>query len=289
MSPRFRRYDGAMRYGPVLVLIFAVVNAGPAEAQQRPLPIEPVAGVGVGNLSLEFGADYARGVRFTLSGLEGNLWRLALLRIDVGLSDIADFELSGGLRDRLEIASTTPAVLSNDLRLRNPSSTSAFDDIMVGTKVRLVRETSERPGLAVRITTRLPNAKHPSGLGQNTTDFYSTLVVGQSVLGTQITGNIGFGILGDPLRGNRRVDSALYGVALNRVVTTDVALVAEIDGRTGPLEPGLESRAIARAGAIWTHGPTRLSVDATMGLTDRDGGFGVAFNAGFILRRAFSQ
>jgi hypothetical protein len=274
---------GPIRFGFSLAttLVLAGAHAFPAAAQQRPLPIEQLAGAGAGNVSLDVGADYARATRFTLSGLRGDLWRIGLVRIDVGLSSIADFEISGGLRDHLRITSTTPAIFSDKLRLTDPSSTSAFDDIIVGTKVRLVGEERGRPGVAVRVATRLPNAKHPSGLGQNTTDFYSTLIVGESVSATEITGNIGFGILGDPLRGNRRVDSVLYGIALSHAVTARVALVAGVDGRTGPLEPGLEPRAIGRAGAMWTHGQTRVAVDATWGLTNRDGNLGGALTAGF--------
>src|SRR5579862_8340358 len=142
-----------------------VVNASVVFGQDRPLPNEPLNGVGDGNVAVQIGADYTRDVQYPLSGLDGNLWRIALVQIDVGLSSIADFELSGGLRDRLEITSMTPAVLSGLLRLSNPNSTSAFDDIIVGTHVRVLADADDRPGFGFRIATRLPNSKHPSGLG----------------------------------------------------------------------------------------------------------------------------
>jgi hypothetical protein len=173
-------------------------------------------------------------------------------------------------------------VLSDQLKLTDPSSTGAFDDIVVGTKIRLLGEHPGTPGVAVRVATRLPNAKHPSGLGQDTTDFYSSLIVGQSISATHITVNLGFGILGDPLRGNRHVGSLLYGVALNHTVVADCAtLIVGVDGRTGPAEPGLESRAIGRIGALWTHGPARVELDGTLGLTNRDGNLGMAVTLGF--------
>jgi hypothetical protein len=265
----------------VATLVFVGAHAWPVAAQQRPLPIEPLVGAGPGNVSVDVGADYTRATQFTLSGLKGNLWRVGLVRIDVGLSSIADFEISGGLRDHLHIVSATPAVLTDELRLTDPSSTSAFDDIIVGTKVRLVPKESQWPGIAVRIATRLPNAKHASGLGQNTTDFYGTLILAQSVAATEITANFGIGLLGDPLRGNRHVNSAMYSVALTHPIATDVALVVGVDGRTGPLEPGLEPRAIGRVGAMWTQGSARVGVDATLGLTSRDGNLGIALKAGF--------
>src|SRR5580704_16643783 len=132
----------------LLILVLSVVaNAPTALGQQRPLPAEGVDGVGAGNVALQVGADYASDVQFTLSGLQGNLWRVGLVRIDVGLSQIADFELSGGLRDRLAITSTKPAVLSGLLRLSDPTSTSAFDDIIVGTRIRVWADAADRPGV----------------------------------------------------------------------------------------------------------------------------------------------
>jgi hypothetical protein len=263
------------------VLALAVANVRSAYGQQRPLPTEVVEGVGAGNIPLQAGADYTRDARFSLSGLQGNLWRIALLQIDVGLSQIADLEISGGLRDRLMITSTTPAVLSGLLRLTDPTTTSAFDDVIVGTRIRLRADSPGQLGFAVRVATRLPNAKHPSGLGQNTTDFFGTLIVGRTVALTHVTGNIGLGILGDPLQGNRRVHSLLYGAAISRDLTDRLQVVTHLDGRTGPLEPGLEPRAIASLGVAWTEGPTHLEIDGTEGLTKWDGGVGVAVNARF--------
>src|ERR1700730_1921636 len=84
-------------------LLFLALIPGPLAAQQRPLPTEMPNGVGAGNVAVQLGVDYARDVRFPLSGLEGNLARVGLVRFDVGLSDIADLDLSGGVRDRLMI------------------------------------------------------------------------------------------------------------------------------------------------------------------------------------------
>lgn len=262
-------------------LILTIAPARGAIAQPRPLPTAGVEGAGAGNVTLETTVDYSRDVRYTLSGLEGNLWRFGLIRIDVGLSPIADFELSGGLRDHLAITSRAPAVLSNLLQLSDPSSTGAFDDIIVATRIRLLSERPNAPGLAVRFGTRLPNAKHPSGLGQDTTDFYGSLIVGQTVSQAHVTANVGFGVLGDPLRGDRRVGSFLYGAAFGGPIASHVSLVAGADGRTGPMEPGLESRAVARAGLVFTRGPMRVELDGTRGLTVRDGRFGAALSVGY--------
>jgi len=274
-----RRHD----WRPIAIgLALTIGGVRSAAAQSRPLPTEPVDGVGAGNIGLQAGVDYARDTQFTLSGLEGNLWRVALIRLDFGLSSIADLELSGGLRDHLQITSTHPAPLSDQLVLPNPTSTGAFDDIVVGTKIRLRQEENGVPGFALHVGTRLPNAKHPSGLGQDTTDFYARAIAGDSIGVLHVTVNAGLGVLGDPLNGSRHVSSFLYGTEISGPLAPRLALVVGGDGRTGPNEPGLEARAIARIGFAWTNGPVRVNLSATRGLTNRDGKFGFAVSAGYV-------
>ena len=257
-----------------------VLGAGAARAQPRPLPAEPVDGPGAGNVELQTSVDYARDARFTLSGLGGDLWRVGLVRIDVGLSSIADFEISGGVRDHLIIRSRTEAPLSDLLRLPNPNATGAFDDLLVGTRIRLL-DGDSGTRIGVRVATRLPNAKHPSGLGQNTTDFYGSLLVDQSIAALQLVGNVGYGLLGDPLDAHRHVGSFLYSVLVSQRLFRGLSVVAAVDGRTGPLEPGLESRGIARTGFAWARRAVRMELDGTVGLTSRDGNLGAAIATSF--------
>jgi len=187
--------------------------------------------------------------------------------------------MSAGLRDHLTITSTTPAVLSDQLHLSNPTATDSFDDLVVGTKVRVRDEQAGPPGVAFDVATRLPNAKHGSGLGQDSMDFYARLLVAQPTPVVHVTINVGLGVLGDPLQGNRHVQSVLYGAELSRPLTRQLAVVVGADGRTGPSQPGLEPRAIGRGGVAWTEGAARIEVNGTVGLTSRDGNLGVAVKA----------
>jgi hypothetical protein len=66
---------------------------------------------------------------------------------------------------------------------------------------------------------------------------------------------------------------------ISRAVTDRISALVGLDGRTGPSEPGLESRAIARIGVSRAQGPIRIRLDGTYGLTDRDGSVGFAINA----------
>jgi hypothetical protein len=262
------------------VLVLSVVLVCPAAAQQRPLPTDDAIGLGAGNVLVETSTDFARNIQFRLSGLSGDLWRVGLIRLQFGLSSIAEFDLSGGLRDHLFIDSIEPAPLSNLLVLRSPTSTGAFDDIIVGTKVTLVPEAADRPAVAVRVATRLPNSKHPSGLGQNTTDFFASVLASHSFGPTRLTGNAGLGVLGDPLASNHRVNSFLYGAEIGREIDRRFGVIAGVDGRTGPPLPGLEPRAISRVGLVLTEGRARFELDGTYGLTLRDGDVGIALSAG---------
>ena len=133
--------------------------------------------------------------------------------------------MSAGLRDHLTITSTTPAVLSDQLHLSNPTATDSFDDLVVGTKVRVRDEQAGPPGVAFDVSTRLPNAKHGSGLGQDSMDFYARLLVAQPTPVVHVTINVGLGVLGDPLQGNRHVQSVLYGAELSRPLTRQLAVV----------------------------------------------------------------
>jgi hypothetical protein len=139
--------------------------------------------------------------------------------------------------------------------------------------------------VAFHIGTRLPNAKHPSGLGQDTIDFYARAIAGSAVGDVRVTVNAGVGVLGDPMNGHRHVPSLLYGAELSGPITPTLAVVVGGDGRTGPDEPGLESRANARFGFQWTNGgPVFINLSATSGLTQRDGRLGFACNIGYTFQ-----
>jgi hypothetical protein len=140
-----------------------------------------------------------------------------------------------------------------------------------------------RPSIALRSATRLPNASNESGLGLDTMDFYSTLLLAKTVQSVRIVGNIGLGILGDPTRGDRQNDVILYGVSFARAVTGAAEVVGEINGRKDTREgdppPGTESRSIVRFGARYTIGTWRADAAVLFGVTSNDPGVGVA--AGF--------
>lgn len=271
----------------VLTAFLFLAVASAASAQQRPLLTEDPECIGAGRMLLEGGVDYRRGELFTASGLEGNLLRLPTFGVSVGLSSIAELQVDGGF-SRLEITKRRPGPLADAVTVPG-TTTSDFEDLVVATKIRFASETPGHPAFAVRLATKLPNASNASGLGLDTIDFYTSLLVGKTVRSVRVVGNVGVGILGDPIRGNQQNDVLTYGVSIARAVSDSAELVGEINGRAdtkaGDPPPGTESRATMRLGARLTKGTVRLDGAVLVGVTSRDplfgftGGFTYVFNA----------
>jgi hypothetical protein len=154
---------------------------------------------------------------------------------------------------------------------------------VIGTKIRFLAEGPGHPAMAVRFATRLPNAGWQSGIGLDTPDFYSSLLMAKTVESMRVVGNIGVGILGDPTDGHRQNDVLTYGASLARAVNDRAELVGEINGRTstqaGGAFPGTESRSLATLGGRYTRGSVRLDAALVFGLTGIDETIG--FTTGF--------
>jgi len=264
-------------------ILCALLLPAIASAQQRPLVTEDPETIGAGRVLIEGGFDYGRQVDYPVSGLQGNLLRLPLVGVSVGVSSIAEVQIDGGLHNRLSITGRDPAAPLAGLVTATGSTTSDVEDIVIGTKIRIVPETASRPSFGFRFATRLPNANNESGLGLDTTDFSAQILGAKTVQSVRIVGNIGFGILGDPTNGNRQNDVLLYGASFARAVTQHAEVVGEINGRAntrsgGPL-PGTESRGMARFGGRYTVGAWRADAGILFGVTSLDPSIGVT--AGF--------
>src|SRR6185295_5611613 len=175
-----------------------------------------------------------------------------------------------------------PAPLS-DMVTETGSSTTDTDDLIIGTKIRIVPEGASRPAFGFRFATKLPNANNESGLGLDTTDFFATILAGKTTRSVRIVGNLGFAILGDPTNGSRQNDVVTYGLSFARALTNAAEVVGEVNGRAntrsaGPL-PGTESRSIVRMGLRYTVGGWRADGALLLGATNNDPGIGVT--AGF--------
>src|ERR1700716_2794637 len=111
-----------------IVVLALLAWAARAAAQQRPLDTQDPETIGAGRVLIEGGISGAHGVMYPLSGLEGNLWQLPVLGVDVGVSSIADIQLTGGPYNSLSITSRQPAPLAS-LVTETGDSTHAVEDL----------------------------------------------------------------------------------------------------------------------------------------------------------------
>jgi hypothetical protein len=271
-----------------MLVLCGLLAAAPAAAQSRPLVTEDPETVPAGNLLLEAGLDIERGAVFPASGLTGNLVRFGTFGLSIGVSPIAEIQIDGGLRNRLAVTTRDPNAPLASMLEDVGDSTGDVEDLRIGAKVRFLGETPTRPAMAVRFSTRLPNAGNESGLGLDTTNFHFGFAIAKTVQSVRAVGNIGFGILADPVRGDRQNDVLEYGASVARAVRPDVELVGELNGRlnTREGEPpvGTESRAAVRLGSRLTRGPVRIDGALMIGVTEHDPSWGITAGVTWVFR-----
>lgn len=284
MSGRWGRGPGAVRLG---LMLAGAMLAGRAEAQQRPLVTEDPQTVGAGQILLETGVDWMQGVSFPASGLRGDLISGPTIGISVGVGPIAEIQIDGSPYRQLTITERRAAPLSPGLSFSG-DTTSAVDDFVVATKVRLLNEGRGRPALGLRFATKLPNASNESGLGQDTTDFFASFLIGKTVARVRWVANAGLAIVSDPVEAARQEDLLTFGMSLAARVGRGVELVSEYNGRmnlaaSSPVA-GTENRGIARAGVRYSRGRVRLDAAALFGATSDDLDIGATAGLTWVFR-----
>ena len=269
---------------PVIVFASAVCLIRPAlaDAQQRPLVTEDPESIGAGRVLIEGGFEYGRDEFLPASGLSGNLLRVPVLGVSLGISSIAEVQIDGGLYDRLAVTNREAAPLSDLLAFSGDTSASV-EDLVVATKLRLVPEAAGRPAVGVRFGTKLPVAPRDTGLGLGTTDFFAALLVGKTVQSIRMVGNVGVVMLSNPVAGGEHNPALTLGASVARALTNRFEVVGEINGRGGAWgsDPpvGTESRAVLRLAGRYTYRLLRLDAGALVGMTARDPSIG--FSLGF--------
>jgi hypothetical protein len=270
-----------------IVAVFTLASAVPINAfgQQRPLVTEDPETVSEGQVLVEAGYDYQYHIEFPVSGLTGNLHRVPLIGTSIGVGSRTEIQIDGGLFNRLSITERALDPPSAALDVTG-DSTSSIQDLLVGAKIRLVAEGASRPGFGVRFATKLPLASNESGIGLDTTDFYTSLLAAKTVESVRIVVNLGLGILADPTLGDSQNNVLTYGVSFARAVTTATEVVGEVNGRADlsgdDPPPGTESRSMFRIGARYTRGTVRVDGAVLIGMTRPDPTFGVAAGLTYV-------
>lgn len=267
-----------MRNVPMFALAALLTLPHAGFAQSRPLVTEDPETVPLGNMLFEAGFDYGHGAVYPASGLGGNLLRVGTLGLSIGVGPIAELQIDGGIRNVLRITSRDPNAPLASMVDVTGMTTSDVEDLRIGAKVRFAAETDSRPAMAIRFSTRLPNAGNESGLGLDTTDFHFGFAIAKTVQSVRVAGNVGLGILGDPVRGDRQNDVLEFGASVARAVRQNVEIVGELNGRlntrSGTPPVGTDSLATMRIGSRITNGAVRIDGAFLLGVTERDPSWG---------------
>jgi hypothetical protein len=236
-----------------LASIFIAGCAAGAIAQQRPLLTEDVDVIKPGVIRIESGFEFLQNQRFAVSGLRGDLTRIADTRLSFGLASNVEFQIEWTVQNLLSIDRHGPSAIP--LRLgASAADTNDVGDAKLWMKMKLRNESRRAPSVGFRFGVELPNSNQALGIGTNTTNFFATINAGKRLLDKKLNlfGNIGLGILQAPLDQFTQNDVLLYGLAGIYTVSDRFNVVGEVNGfhstrKHAPL--GTEDFSEARLGA----------------------------------------
>lgn len=279
----------------VLAVIFFTVTA---RAQQRPLLTEDVDIISPGTLRVEVGVDFIQAAKFPLSGLTGDLTRLGVIGINVGLAPNVEVQLDGAAQNYLSINSATTSAVPLAL-LPAATSTNDAGDFTLSTKIKIRNETQRLPSFGFRFGVQLPNSNQGRGIGQNQTNAYGTLLFGKK-FGEKVAGesrfntfgNVGLAILSAPTANFTQNDVLLYGLAGIFRYNSQLSIVGEVNGRantrSGQAPFGTEPQGEARLGLQVRASNLRFDVAGIAGLTDFSPRSGVTFGVTYDTPTVFA-
>jgi len=252
----------------LMLLSFTMITA----AQQRPLITEDVDIIPPGTIRIEAGLDFMQGARYTVSGIKGDLTRVGVIGVNVGMGSNVEFQIEGVAQNYLSINSRGVSAIPLDLAAAN--STNDIGDFTLSAKFKLRNETRRGPSLGFRFGVELPNSNEARGIGLNQTNAFGSILVGKKFgpdgrLNT--FGNLGIAILTAPTVFFTQNDVLTYGVAGIFRINKQFSIAAEVNGRAntrpgdGPL--GTESQAEARLGMQIRASGLRFDFAGIKGLT----------------------
>ena len=258
----------------LLVTCAVMALATFANAQQRPLITEDVDIIPPGTLRIEAGIDFLQGAKYPVSGLTGDLTRVGVVGVSVGLSPNVEFQIEGVAQNFLSINSRGPSAIPLSLA-PGVNSTNDTGDFTLATKIKLRTETARGPSLGFRFGVQLPNSNQDRGIGLNQTNAFGSILVGKK-FGRDgrfnTFGNLGLAILTAPTTLFSQNDVITYGVAGIFRVNKQFSVAGEVNGRAntrpgdGPL--GTESQAEARLGMQIRASGLRFDFAGIKGLTN---------------------
>ena len=260
-----------------LVCAFGILLVGglacAIQAQQRPLLTEDVDIIPPGTIRIEAGIDFLQGAKFPVSGLNGDLTRVGVIGVNIGMGPNVEFQIDGVAQNVLSINSRGPSAIPLTL-LAGANSANDTGDFMISAKFKLRNETRRGPSLGFRFGVQLPNSNQGRGIGLNQTNAYGSVLVGKK-FGRDgrfnTFGNLGLAILTAPTQLFSQNDVITYGLAGIFRLNKQFSIAGEVNGRAntrpgnGPL--GTESQGEARLGMQIKASGLRFDFAGIKGLT----------------------
>jgi len=256
-------------------IMFVCLSAALSMAQQRPLITDDIDITPPGAISLGVGVDFIQNAKFPLSGLTGDLTRVADIRFRQGFASNVEIEIQGALQNYLAINSQTiPPPISLNI---SGNSTHDVGDFTMAAKIKLLSETSSRPAVGIKFGYMIPTTDQAKGIGTNQINIFTKFIV-QKKFGQRagkdpqanIFGNIGLGIMTAPVNSFTQNDVLLYGAAGIFRINDRINLASEINGRlntrSGNAPLGTESLSMFRVGAQIKASGLRFDTAAIFGI-----------------------
>ena len=257
----------------VFLILSLLICGFTASAQQRPLITEDVDIIAPGTIRIEAGLDFMQGAKYTVSGLKGDLTRVGVIGVNIGMGPNVEFQIEGVAQNYLSINSRGASAIPLDL-LPGANSTNDTGDFTLSAKFKLRNETRRGPSLGFRFGVQLPNSNEARGIGINQTNAFGSILVGKKFGNDgrfNTFGNLGIAILTAPTQLFTQNDVLTYGVAGIFRINKRFSIAGEVNGRAntrpgdGPL--GTESQAEARLGMQIRASGLRFDFAGIKGLT----------------------
>lgn len=257
----------------MLAFVVLLISLSSVQGQQRPLLTEDVDIIPPGTIRIEAGIDFMQGARYTVSGLNGDLTRVGVIGVSVGMGPNVEFQVEGVAQNFLSINSRGFSATPLNVPL-SENSTNDTGDFTLSAKFKLRNETKRGPSLGFRFGVQLPNSNQSKGIGINQTNAYGSILVGKKFGHDgrfNTFGNLGIAILTAPTQLFTQNDVLTYGVAGIFRINKKFSVAGEVNGRAntrpgdGPL--GTESQAEARLGMQIRAAGLRFDFAGIKGLT----------------------
>lgn len=275
-----------LRLTLLLALAAVLVSAVPGRAQQRPLRTEDPEPIPAGQVRVEAAVEWLHDEALPISGISGELFGLPRLDLTFGLSGIAEFQLDSGFQLMVVDETDFVAPLAGEADFTGDTTTDIVDPV-IATKIRLQHETRRRPAMGFRVATKIPSASNESGLGNDSFDWFLTILAGKSFGPTRLVGNFGMAVLSIPTEGDRQNDVLTYGLSVTRRLRPGLEVLGEANGRVdvkGATPAGTEDRSTAQLGVRAGTGALRWHGAVLVGLEENDPDVGVSLGATWRFR-----